>query len=105
MAVGKEGNETTPGRYKIQSKQVDPVWNVPQSDWAGSLAGQTIPAGDPRNPLKARWMGFNGSQGIHGTDDISSLGSTASHGCIRMNPDDVSALYEDVETGTPVFVQ
>lgn len=105
VAVGKEGNETTPGRYAIQSKQVDPVWNVPRSDWAGSLAGQTIPAGDPRNPLVARWMGFNGSQGIHGTDEISSLGSTASHGCIRMAEDDVTALYDEVETETPVFVQ
>jgi lipoprotein-anchoring transpeptidase ErfK/SrfK len=105
VAVGKEGNETAPGRYKIQSKQVDPVWNVPQSDWAGSLAGQTIPAGDPRNPLVARWMGFNGSQGIHGTDEIDSLGQTASHGCIRMAKEDVEALYDEVRTGTPVFVQ
>lgn len=105
VAVGKEGNETTPGRYKIQSKQTDPVWNVPQSDWAGDLAGRTIPAGDPRNPLVARWMGFNGSQGIHGTDELDSLGTTASHGCIRMAEEDVKALYEQVDQGTPVFVQ
>lgn len=105
VAVGKQGNETTPGRYRIQSKQTDPVWNVPQSDWAGSLAGQTIPAGDPRNPLVARWMGFNGSQGIHGTDELDSLGETASHGCIRMAEDDVTALYDEVDEGTPVFVQ
>lgn len=105
VAVGKQGNETTPGRYKVQSKQTDPVWNVPQSDWAGDLAGQTIPAGDPRNPLVARWMGFNGSQGIHGTDELDSLGETASHGCIRMAEDDVTALYDEVDEGTPVFVQ
>lgn len=105
VAVGKEGNETEPGRYKVQSKQVDPVWNVPTSDWAGDLAGKTIPAGDPRNPLIARWMGFNGSQGIHGTDELDSLGETASHGCIRMAEEDVKALYDEVEQGTPVFVQ
>lgn len=105
VAVGKQGNETTPGRYKVQSKQTDPVWNVPQSDWAGDLAGQTIPAGDPRNPLVARWMGFNGSQGIHGTDELDSLGETASHGCIRMAEEDVTALYDEVDQGTPVFVQ
>lgn len=105
VAVGKEGNETTPGRYEVQSKQTDPVWNVPQSDWAGDLAGKTIPAGDPRNPLVARWMGFNGSQGIHGTDELDSLGETASHGCIRMAEEDVTALYDEVDEGTPVFVQ
>lgn len=105
VAVGKEGNETAPGRYAVQSKQTDPVWNVPQSDWAGDLAGKTIPAGDPRNPLVARWMGFNGSQGIHGTDELDSLGRTASHGCIRMAEEDVTALYDEIDEGTPVFVQ
>lgn len=50
-------------------------------------------------------MGFNGSQGIHGTDELESLGRTASHGCIRMAEEDVVALYEQVDQGTPVFVQ
>ena len=54
--------------------QVDPPWNVPQSDWAGDLAGQTIPGGDPANPLVARWIGFNGSVGFHGTASIGSIG-------------------------------
>ncbi|HVF79805.1 MAG TPA: L,D-transpeptidase family protein [Solirubrobacteraceae bacterium] len=105
IAVGKGGNETTAGRYKIQERKVDPEWNAPNSDWAGELAGQTIPAGDPRNPLEARWMGFNASQGIHGTADIQSLGDAASHGCIRMAVKDVKELYDEVELGTPVFVQ
>lgn len=105
IAVGKGGNETTAGRYKIQEKKVNPEWNAPDSDWAGELAGQTIPAGDPRNPLEARWMGFNASQGIHGTADIESLGSAASHGCIRMAVKDVKELYSKVEMGAPVFVQ
>jgi lipoprotein-anchoring transpeptidase ErfK/SrfK len=46
----------------------------------------------PQDSLKARWMGFNGA-GIHGTDDVGSLGSAASHGCIRMAIPDVVALY------------
>ncbi|MFP5362817.1 MAG: L,D-transpeptidase family protein [Thermoleophilia bacterium] len=105
IAVGKAGHETTAGRYEIQSKQVDPAWHAPDSDWAGELAGQTIAPGDPRNPLEARWMGFHDGQGIHGTSDIDSLGETASHGCIRMAVPDVEELYDKVEKGTPVFVQ
>ena len=105
IAVGQAGNETKAGRYEIEEKQVDPAWHVPNSEWAGELAGQTIPPGDPRNALKARWMGFYSGQGIHGTDDIASLGETASHGCIRMSIKDVKELYGEVKEGTPVFVQ
>jgi len=105
IAVGQAGYETKAGRYEIEEKQVDPVWHVPNSEWAGELAGQTIPPGDPRNALKARWMGFYSGQGIHGTDDIASLGETASHGCIRMSIKDVKELYDEVKEGTPVFVQ
>ena len=56
VAVGMEGLETPEGLYAIQEKEENPVWHVPTSDWAGSLAGQTIPPG-PSNPIKARWMG------------------------------------------------
>ena len=105
IAVGKAGHETEAGRYKIQDMQTDPAWHAPNSEWAGELAGQTIPPGDPRNPLEARWMGFHDGQGIHGTSDIDSLGGSASHGCIRMAVKDVEELYEKVDKGTPIFVQ
>jgi lipoprotein-anchoring transpeptidase ErfK/SrfK len=104
VAVGSPEYPTPEGQFTVQSMQVDPPWNVPQSDWAGDLAGQTIPGGDPANPLVARWIGFNGSVGFHGTADIGSLGSAASHGCVRMNPTDVIDLYERVAVGTPVLV-
>jgi lipoprotein-anchoring transpeptidase ErfK/SrfK len=103
IAVGQQGLETPAGLYDIQDKQVDPTWHVPESDWAGDLAGKTIPPG-PDNPLKARWMGFNGGAGIHGTADVDSLGSAASHGCIRMSVPDVEDLYDQVTVGTPVYV-
>jgi lipoprotein-anchoring transpeptidase ErfK/SrfK len=104
VAVGEPKYPTPVGRFSVQTKQVDPPWNVPNSDWAGDLAGQTIPGGDPRNPLVARWIGFNGSVGFHGTASIGSLGSSASHGCVRMSPGDVIDLYERVDVGTPVIV-
>lgn len=104
VAVGEPRYPTPMGRFVVQGKQVDPPWNVPESDWAGELAGQTIPGGDPRNPLKARWIGFNGSVGFHGTASVGSLGTAASHGCVRMSEADVIDLYERVEVGTPVLV-
>jgi lipoprotein-anchoring transpeptidase ErfK/SrfK len=79
------------------------VWQVPNSPWAGALAGRTIPPG-PEDPLKARWMGFDGSAGIHGTDDVSSLGTAASRGCIRMAIPDVEQLYAKVQVHTPVYI-
>jgi lipoprotein-anchoring transpeptidase ErfK/SrfK len=103
VAVGMEGLETPEGLYQIEAMEENPVWNVPESDWAGSLAGQTIPPG-PSNPIKARWMAIYEGAGIHGTEETSSLGSAASHGCVRMSIPDVEELYDEVEVGTPIFI-
>jgi len=105
IAVGKAGTETAAGRYKIVEKTVDPPWHAPNKAWAGELAGQTIPPGDPRNPLEARWMGFHDGQGIHGTKELASLGTAASHGCIRMSVPAVKQLFREVKVGTPLFLQ
>jgi lipoprotein-anchoring transpeptidase ErfK/SrfK len=105
IAVGMQGLETTAGLYHIQWKQTDPPWYVPNSAWAGALAGKTIPPG-PQDPLKARFMAFNGGAGIHGIDpsEYSSIGHNASHGCVRMRIPDVIALYARTPVGTPVYV-
>ena len=104
IAVGQIGLETPAGLYHIQNKAVNPAWNVPNSSWAGSLAGQVIPGGAPNNPLKARWMGIFDGAGIHGTDAIGSIGTAASHGCIRMRIPDVIELYDEVPVGAPVYI-
>jgi hypothetical protein len=104
IAVGGSGYPTPTGLHHIQDKQVDPTWNVPTSSWAGDLAGQSIPPG-PSNPLKSRWMGIYDGAGIHGTDDTGSIGSSASHGCIRMLIPDVEELFDKVEVGTPIYIQ
>lgn len=103
IALGKAGNDTPSGLYSIQSKQVNPTWYVPDSDWAGELAGTTVPPG-PDNPLKARWLGIYNGVGVHGTSDTGSLGTNASHGCIRMAVPDVVDLYDRVPTGTPIYI-
>jgi lipoprotein-anchoring transpeptidase ErfK/SrfK len=103
VAVGMAGRETPAGEYKIQNMTENPSWHVPQSDWAGDLAGRVIPPG-PENPIKARWMGIYDGAGIHGTDAVNSIGTSASHGCIRMRISDVEDLYERVSVGTPVLI-
>jgi murein L,D-transpeptidase YcbB/YkuD len=104
VAVGAIGFDTPAGLYHIQNKQVDPTWNVPNSAWAGDLAGKSIPAG-PDNPLKARWMGIFDGAGIHGTDETYSLGHAASHGCLRMAIPDVIELYDQVPVGAPIYIE
>jgi len=103
IAVGQQGLETPAGTYTIDDKQVNPSWHVPDSAWAGDLAGQVIPPG-PEDPIKARWMGFFNGAGIHGTDEVSSLGTAASHGCVRMAIPDVIELYPQVPLGTPIYI-
>jgi lipoprotein-anchoring transpeptidase ErfK/SrfK len=105
VAVGAIGFDTPAGLYHIQNKEVDPAWHVPNSDWAGDLAGTTVPGGVPDNPLKARWLGIFDGAGIHGTDETYSLGSAASHGCIRMAISDVIELYDQVPVGAPIYIE
>ena len=103
IAVGMQGLQTPAGLYHIQNKVVDPAWSVPNSPWAGSLAGQVIPPG-PSDPLKARWMGLFNGAGIHGTDEVDSIGHAFSHGCVRMLIPDAIDLYDRVKVGTPVYI-
>jgi lipoprotein-anchoring transpeptidase ErfK/SrfK len=104
VAVGALGFDTPAGLYHIQNKAVNPAWSVPDSDWAGSLAGTVVPGGVPENPLKARWLGIFDGAGIHGTDVTSSLGTAASHGCIRMAIPEVIELYDKVPVGAPIYI-
>ena len=104
VAIGALGFDTPAGEYSIQNKAVDPAWNVPDKEWAGDLAGTVVPGGVAENPLKERWMGIYDGAGIHGTDDTASLGSAASHGCVRMAIPDVIELYDQVPVGTPIYI-
>jgi lipoprotein-anchoring transpeptidase ErfK/SrfK len=104
IAVGQVGLETPAGLYHIENKGVNVPWNVPRAPWAGSLGGTTVPGGAPDNPLKARWLGIFAGAGIHGTDQLGSLGTAASHGCIRMAIPDVIELYGKVPVKTPIYI-
>lgn len=105
IAVGMEGLETPAGLHHVEWKEENPPWIVPNKAWAGALAGKTIPPG-PEDPLKARFMSFDGGAGIHGIDpsEYGSIGHDASHGCVRMRIPDVIALYSRTPVGTPVYI-
>ncbi len=100
VAVGQAAYPTPVGKYTVIQKEVDPTWKPPNSPWAKGLG--PIPPG-PGNPLGTRWIGTSADAvGIHGTYADYSIGTAASHGCIRMHIKDVELLYEDVALGMPV---
>jgi lipoprotein-anchoring transpeptidase ErfK/SrfK len=102
VATGQPVYPTPLGDFTIATKERDPWWNPPDSDWAAGAS--PIPPG-PGNPLGTRWMGLSEPLiGIHGTPDSASIGYSASHGCIRMRISDAEWLFERVKVGTPVFI-
>jgi hypothetical protein len=102
VATGMAAYPTPLGRFTIVTKQRNPWWYPPQAGWAAGAS--PIPPG-PGNPLGTRWMGLSiGGVGIHGTPDASSIGYSASHGCIRMRIPAAEWLFERVRVGTTVFI-
>jgi lipoprotein-anchoring transpeptidase ErfK/SrfK len=102
VATGSPWYPTPSGSWRIVDKQRYPWWYPPSSDWARGL--KPVPPG-PGNPLGTRWMGLNASAvGIHGTPSPSSIGYSASHGCIRMYVWEAEWLFERVRVGTPVVI-
>jgi lipoprotein-anchoring transpeptidase ErfK/SrfK len=104
VAVGQPAYPTPTGRFSISNKAVNPAWTAPNAPWAGAYANEVVPGGSAENPLKARWMGIVNGVGVHGTSATGSIGTAASHGCIRMTVADVVDLYPRVPVGTPVLI-
>ncbi len=98
VAIGRVGFETPAGLYWVERKDRNPTWTPPDSEWVTPAmrddSGKPIPIppGDPRNPLVKAFIAISGGDaiGFHGTADLASIGTQASHGCIRMYPDDVA---------------
>lgn len=97
VGVGKTTTPTPVGYYAVQNKEVNPTWVDPGDPSVQIGSG-------PDNPLGYRWIGFNGTYGIHGTNQPSSVGYYVSNGCVRMHEEDVEAVYSQVSVGTPVNV-
>jgi lipoprotein-anchoring transpeptidase ErfK/SrfK len=103
VATGQAIYPTPTGKFNIVVKWVDPTWYPPTQDaWAQGLS--PVPPG-PGNPLGTRWMGLSAPGiGIHGTDEPTSIGYNASHGCIRMQVVDSEWLFRHVRIGTTVVI-
>jgi lipoprotein-anchoring transpeptidase ErfK/SrfK len=103
VATGQSIYPTPAGIWFIKDKQMNPWWYPPTYDaWAKGL--KPVPPG-PSNPLGTRWMGLNApGVGIHGTDEPTSIGYSASHGCVRMHVPDAEWLFEHVRVGTQVVI-
>ena len=102
VATGQAVYPTPSGMWHIVTMQRDPWWIPPDSDWA--KGEKPIPPG-PGNPLGTRWMGLDApGVGIHGTDAPTSIGYSASHGCIRMQVPEAEWLFEHVRVGTTVVI-
>lgn len=100
VAIGQPAYPTPTGTFTITTMQTDPTWSPPDSPWAAGLG--PIPPG-PGNPLGTRWIGTSSPAiGIHGTYADSSIGTAASHGCIRMHIPEVEELYDEVSIGMEV---
>jgi len=103
VAVGTPRFPTPRGTWRIVEKRYLPTWGNPGSDWAKDMP-RTIPPG-PDNPLGTRALNLNASGvRIHGTSNDASIGTAASHGCMRMHRWDIEDLYARVDVGTPVII-
>ena len=105
LSIGKDGWQTPTGSTKVLRKRKNPVWTPPPSLLAENpKLPRFMPAG-PDNPLGAfaldlGWEGYL----IHGTNQPLSIGKRVSHGCMRMYPEDIAALFAAVKVGAPVTV-
>ena len=105
VATGQPAYPTPTGTYSIVNMTKDPTWLPPNSDWAKTA--KPIPPGT-ENPLGTRWMGTSApGVGIHGVppSEDGSIGTYASHGCIRMHNWDAVDLFDRIVIGMPVIIR
>src|SRR5271167_3394720 len=109
VSIGKMDWRTPLGTTHVIQKQKDPTWYPPASvRKEHAEAGDPLPAvvrPGPDNPLGAyamRLAAGNGTYLIHGTNNPIAVGLAVTHGCIRMYPDDVAALFPLIPVGTQV---
>ncbi|MDP1663499.1 MAG: L,D-transpeptidase family protein [Methylobacter sp.] len=110
--VGRQDWKTPLGKTKVARKIMNPAWHPPESIRREHAANGdplplVVPPG-PHNPLgtRALHLALPGEYRIHGTDidKIHGIGMQITHGCVRMYPEDVEALYDMVSVGTPVYI-
>lgn len=104
VGLGRPNWRTPKGDFVVVEKVVNKTWAVPKSIQEemmreGQLVKTQVPPG-PDNPLGKHWLGLSiPAIGIHGTIAPASIYHFQSHGCIRLHPDDIEALFEQVALG------
>jgi lipoprotein-anchoring transpeptidase ErfK/SrfK len=102
-AIGMPGHPTPAGWWVIENKRYMPAWTNPGSGWANGMPSYIAPGYS--NPLGTRALDLNASGiRIHGSSNDYSIGSAASHGCMRMHMWDIEDLYDRVDVGTRVVI-
>lgn len=105
-APGRPAYPTPTGDFKVDSKQANSSWFNPHAAWSASMPDVIGPG--PSNPMGVRKIGID-YPGVfmHGvpSGEFDSIGTHASHGCMRMLPSDVLDLYGRVNLGDPVFIR
>jgi murein L,D-transpeptidase YcbB/YkuD len=97
IAIGKSSKPTPRGSFRIKKIIWNPSWVPPDEPWAKNKKPQ--PPGAKANPMKVVKIFFKEPDYyIHGTGDVESLGEAASHGCLRMDPDDAYRVARYVMT-------
>ena len=98
--------DTPRGEFAVQSRLVNPVWVKP--DWAFIEEGLAIPksASDRMESgvLGEYALGFGKGYFIHGTLYPRLLGKNVTHGCIRLNDEDLKSVYRLARVGTPIMI-
>jgi L,D-transpeptidase ErfK/SrfK len=105
VGIGREGDPTPTGIFRVVEKIVSPAWYVPESiSKENPNLPKIIPAG-PDNPLGSFAMRLSlPTILIHGTNKPWGIGRRVSHGCIRLYPEDIPRLFALVPTGTVVEI-
>ncbi len=104
VATGAPGFRTPTGDWKVVGKRFNPTWHNPHMAWSAGMPESIGPG--PGNPLGTRALDLNAPAiRIHGTYSDGSIGSYASHGCIRMHIWESEELYPLVEVGTPAYIR
>lgn len=105
IAAGRDGWRTPTGSFRIITKVEDPIWRVPESILEKEKNQAKFVQPGPENPLGAYWLGLSADgYGIHSTNQPYGVGRWVSHGCIRMYPQYIKALFSRVGPGTPVEI-
>jgi L,D-transpeptidase YbiS len=98
--------DTPRGEFVVQSKLTNPVWVKP--DWAFVEEGLVVPR-DPAERIEPGVLGdyalgFGKGYFIHGTLYTRLLGKNVTHGCIRLNDQDLKSVYQLARVGTPIMI-